>query len=206
CAGAFGETADRVVMVHHRLAIGGELDIAFDAEIARYRSQCRGRHVFDDAACGVVQPAVGDRPRRQPVGCAHLAAPAQETSNSPSTSTAASAGSAATPTVVRAWRPLSPKAATIRSEAPLSTFGPSRKSGAELIKPPSRTTRTTLSRSPSAALIWASKLMAQPRAAAAPCSIVTPAPNLPLAISLPSASKQTWPEMTSRFPVRTKPT
>jgi len=55
--------------------------------------------------------------------------------------------------VVRAWRPLSPNAATIRSEAPLSTFGPSRKSGAELTKPPSRTTRTTLSRSPRAALI-----------------------------------------------------
>src|SRR5204862_507648 len=53
-----------------------------------------------------------------------------ETSNIPSTSTAASAGRAATPTVVRAWRPLSPKAATIRSDAPFSTFGPSRKSGA----------------------------------------------------------------------------
>ena len=36
-----------------------------------------------------------------------------ETSNKPSTSTAASAGSAATPTVVRAWRPLSPKTSTI---------------------------------------------------------------------------------------------
>ena len=80
----------------------------------------------------------------------------------PSTSTAASAGSEATPTVVRAWRPLSPKAATIRSEAPFSTLGPSRKSGAELMKPPSRTTRTTLSRSPSAALICASRLIAQP--------------------------------------------
>ena len=37
--------------------------------------------------------------------------------------------------MVRAWRPLSPKAATIRSEVPLSTLGPSRKSGAELMKP-----------------------------------------------------------------------
>src|SRR5712671_2389723 len=109
-----------------------------------------------------MQAAMGDRPRRQPVGGAH-----QETSNTPSTSTAASDGSEATPTVVRAWRPLSPKAATIRSEAPLSTFGPSRKSGAELTNPPRRTTRTTLSRSPSAALICANRLMAQPRAGVA---------------------------------------
>jgi len=48
---------------------------------------------------------------------------------------------------------------------------------------PSRTTRTTLSRSPVAALICANRLMAQPRAAALPCSTVTPAPSLPLAIS-----------------------
>ena len=46
--------------------------------------------------------------------------------------------------VVRACRPLSPKAATIRSEAPFITFGPSRKPGAELMKPPSRTTRGDL--------------------------------------------------------------
>ena len=46
----------------------------------------------------------------------------------PSTSTAASAGRTATPMVVRAWRPRSPKAATIRSEAPFITFGTSMKS------------------------------------------------------------------------------
>src|SRR5450631_818255 len=193
-------------MMHHRLAIGGELDIAFDAEIACYRSLCRARHVFDDAARGVVQAAMGHRPRGQPVGRAHCDDSVYETSNIPSTSTAASAGREATPTVVRAWRPLSPKAATIRSEAPFSTFGPARKSGAELTKPPSRTTRITLSRSPSAALICASRLMAQPRAAALPCSTVTPAPSLPFAISLPSGLRQTCPETNSRFPVRTKPT
>ena len=66
-----------------------------------------------------------------------------------------------TPTVVRAWRPLSPNAVTIRSDAPFITLGPSAKPGAELMKPPSRTTRATLSRSPSAALSCASRLTAQ---------------------------------------------
>ncbi len=33
-AASFGEAAKRVVMMHHRFAVGGELDIAFDAEIA----------------------------------------------------------------------------------------------------------------------------------------------------------------------------
>ena len=141
-----------------------------DGEITGDRGLRRARHVLDDAAGAVVQPAMGDRPRRQPVRRAHRT-PAQATSKMPSTSTAASAGNEATPTVVRAWRPLSPNAATIRSDAPFSTFGPSTKSGAELTNPPSRTTRTTLSRSPSAALICASRLMAQPRAAALPCSI-----------------------------------
>src|ERR1700730_10693342 len=205
-AAAFGETAERVVMMHHRLAVGGELQIAFDAEISIDRGLSRARHVFDDAARSVMQPAMGHRARRQPAGSAHLSVFRHDTSNTTSTSTAASAGSEATPTVVRAWRPLSPNASTIRSEAPFSTFGPSRKSGAELTKPPSRTTRTTLSRSPSAALICASRLMAQPRAAALPCSMVTPAPSLPLAISLPCGSTQTWPDTNSRFPVRTKPT
>src|SRR6185312_459672 len=205
CPAALGEAAELVVMMHHRLAVGSELDIAFDGEIPRDRGFRRGRHVLDDAARNIMQAAMSDRPRRQPIWSTH-ALVLQDISNRPSTSTAASAGSEATPTVVRAWRPLSPNTATIRSEAPFSTFGPSRKSGAELMKPPSRTTRMTLSRSPSAALTCASRLMPQPRAAACPCSMVTPPPSLPLAISLPSASKQTWPDTNSRFPVRTKPT
>src|SRR3984885_3913101 len=204
-AAAFGEAPQRIVMMHHGFAIGGELDVAFDATIGVDRGLSRARHVFDDAARAVVQAAMGHRSRRQPVG-GPPPRPPYETSNIPSTSTAASAGSEATPTVVRAWRPLSPKAATIRSDAPLSTFGPSTKSGAELTKPPSRTTRTTLSRSPSAALTCARRLMAQPRAAALPCSIVTPAPSLPLAINLPSTPRQTWPDTNSKFPLRTKGT
>src|SRR5579863_5772762 len=188
--------------MHHGLAIGGELNIAFDGEVAVDGGESCARHVLDNAARAIVQATMGHRPRRQPVGRAHP----YEISKTPSTSTEASAGSADTPTVVRACRPLSPNAATIRSEAPLSTFGPSRKSGAELTKPPRRTTRATLSRSPIAALTCARRLIAQPRAAAAPCSMVTPAPSLPLAINLPSAPRQTWPDTNSKFPLRTKGT
>jgi Predicted branched-chain amino acid permease (azaleucine resistance) len=57
------------------------------------------------------------------------------------------------------------------------TLGPSAKPGAELMKPPKRTTRVTLSKSPSAALSCASKLTAQARAAFCPSSIETPPPN-----------------------------
>ena len=64
------------------------------------------------------------------------------------------------------------------------------KLGAELMKPPSRTTRATLSRSPSAALAWARRLMAQARAAFCPSSTETPAPSLPLATSWPPSPKQ----------------
>src|ERR1700735_5329252 len=61
---------------------------------------------------------------------------AQDTSNRPSTSTAASAGNAATPTVERACLPLSPKTATMRSEAPFITFGPSVKPAPRSDEPP----------------------------------------------------------------------
>src|SRR5205807_4770218 len=165
-AGTLGKAAERVVMMHHRLAIRRKLDVAFDGEFAVDGGLCGRRHVFDDAARNIMQAAVRDRTRRQPVRRAHEGHSAQDTSKMASTSTAASEGREATPTVVRACRPLSPNAATIRSEVPLSTLGPSRKSGAELMKPPSLTTRTTLSRSPSAALTWASRLTPQPCAAA----------------------------------------
>ena len=62
------------------------------------------RHVLDDAARGVMQPAMGDRPRGEPgevswrgtAGLTTLRGD-HDTSKVPSTSTAASAGSTATP-------------------------------------------------------------------------------------------------------------
>src|SRR5207302_8235642 len=113
------------------------------------RGANRAHSVFDRTMRGVMQGAMGDRPRREPIQRGrHIerrhfwAVPDQETSNKPSTSTAASAGSAATPTVDRACLPFSPNTATMRSEAPFITFGPSPKPTAEFMNPPSRTTRT----------------------------------------------------------------
>src|SRR5262249_60418731 len=88
-----------------------------------------------------------------------------------------------------AGRHLPPNTATIRSDAPFMTFGPSRNAGVELMKPPRRTTRATLSRSPSAALSCASRLIAQARAAFWPSSTDILEPSLPLATSLPSAPR-----------------
>src|SRR5215208_1363867 len=208
-----GNPAERRVMIDHRLAVGSDVQVDFDRVVGVNGGRHGRRRVLDDAARLVVHAAMRDRPRDQPVEpghnellCGRATLLPYATSNEPSTSTAASSGSTATPTVVRAWRPLSAKAVTMRSEAPFITLGPSRKSGAELMKPPSRTTRTTLSRSPSAALTWARRLTAQVRAARWPSSTDTPAPSLPLAISFPSTSRQSWPDTTSRFPVRTKPT
>src|SRR5262249_20152327 len=198
-AGALGHAPKRGVMMHHGLAVGADLQIDFDAVVARERrAHCAGG-IFDHAGFGVMQTAVCKRPRGQPVAFFHpsmirksghrlsewIMLHDQATSKDASTSMAQSAGRTAPAMVLRACRPLSPKAATIRSEAPFITFGPSRKFGAELTKPPSRTTRTTLSRSPSAAFTWPSTLMAQARAAFWPCSIDTPAPSLPVATSLP---------------------
>src|ERR1700730_12170736 len=148
--------------MHHGLAVGADWQIDLDAVAGRDRRAHGTSSVLDHAPSCVMQPAMGDGPRNQPV---QRSPHRQDTSTRPSTSTAASAGNAATPTVERACLPLSPKAATMTSEAPFITFGPSTKPAAELMKPPSRTTRATLSRSPIAALTCASRLIAQARAA-----------------------------------------
>ena len=53
-AGSFGEPAQRVVVVHHRLAIAADLQIAFDPIISGDGGgECRHR-VLDDALCIIV--------------------------------------------------------------------------------------------------------------------------------------------------------
>src|SRR5829696_3344794 len=106
-----------MVVKHDRLAVGRVLHVALDGVAARDGGLGGGERVLEDAAGAIVQPAMGDWCRDQPVRRAH------STSNIPSTSTAQSIGSSATPTVVRACRPLSPNTATIRSEAPFITVG-----------------------------------------------------------------------------------
>src|SRR5215210_1491189 len=198
--GRGGEPVEREVVEHDGLAVARVLHVAFDRESGRDRGLGGGERVLDRAGARVMQPAMGDRTCDEPVGCAH------RTSNIASTSTAASSGSSATPIVERACRPRSPSTATIRSEAPFITCASAAKLGSALMKPPSRTQRTMPSRSPIAARIWASTLMAQSRAAAWPASSATSRPSLPLWPSaiLPSGPKQIWPETTTRFPVRTK--
>ena len=84
-------------------------------------------------------------------------------------------------TAERAWRPASPKISTSRSEAPLTTLGCSVKSGVQLTKPVSLTTRfRRLKSPPQAARAWARSDSAQVRAASAPCSVLSVSPSLPL--------------------------
>ena len=112
------QAAQIVVVEHHRFAVAAELDVAFDREAAGDRRFGGADRVFRQALGRVVETAMGDRPRRQPGRRAHGAI-----SNSASTSAIDPSGRKATPTVVRAWRPRSPNAAAIRSEAPFIACG-----------------------------------------------------------------------------------
>ena len=68
---AVGEAAERVVVMHHRLAVGADLQIAFDRVVAGDRGLEGGRRVLDHAVCGVMQAPVGDR-------CARSASPGMD--------------------------------------------------------------------------------------------------------------------------------
>src|SRR6478736_3518646 len=69
-AAAFGQPAERIVVVHHGLAVGADLQIAFDAVARRDRGgECRGC-VLDDAFL-IMQPSVRHRPCDQPIEIGH---------------------------------------------------------------------------------------------------------------------------------------
>src|SRR5262249_12641072 len=76
-------------------------------------------------------------------------------------------------------RPRSPNAAAMRSEAPFIACDRSSKLVSTLKEPPSRTTWTTLSKSPTAACTWARRLIAHSRAASLASSIDECEPSLP---------------------------
>src|SRR5579872_6730881 len=125
---------------------------------------------------------------------------AQPSSNMPSTSTATPPGNDATPTAARACFPASPNISTMTSEAPLTTCGISVKSGVQLTKPPSRSTRRMRSRSPpAAARACANTLSAQSRAACLPSSMPIPAPSLPTWRNCPF-EVHNWPATMTRLP------
>src|SRR5580698_8871660 len=124
-------------------------------------------------------------------------------SNTPSTSTATPRGREPAPVAARLCLPASPRAATIRSEAPLPTSGCWVKSGVAFTNTPSLTQRLTRSRSPpQAAFSCAKRLTAQSLAAALPSSIDMSAPSLPTNLR-PSGAIVTWPEMKTRLPLTT---
>ena len=86
-------------MEDDRLAVGGALDVAFDGKTRGDGGAGGAERVFNPSV--PMPPAMGDRAGGQPVQGA--------ISNNPSTSQMALSGRCATPTVVRACRPFSPK-------------------------------------------------------------------------------------------------
>ena len=58
-------------MMHHRLAIGTDLQIRLDAEAAGHRRGKGGGGIFDHAIGGVVQAAMRDRSGGEPVKARH---------------------------------------------------------------------------------------------------------------------------------------
>ena len=193
-----GQAHEVGVVEHHRHAVGGGLEVELDA-VARLDSGAHGGEPVLGPA-RPVQPAMGDGPLQERGRKGH------RSRNTPSTSTAAPRGSATTPTAERAWLPRSaPSAATISSEAPLTTRGWSKKPGAEATKPVSLTTRRSRSQSPSqAARACANSASAQALAASAPASTSMSAPSVPRIT--PPASREIWPETCRRFSARTKGT
>src|ERR1700730_1144124 len=201
------QTVEGKIVEHHSLAIFCALNIALDRVVLGDRGGGGGGSIFDQSALFGMKTPVRDRPRRQPVRriyCPSGQAPA--ISNKASISMALSSGNSATPTVDLAWRPLSSKTSTMKSEAPLITAARLAKPGAALMKPPSLTQREILSRSPNAALACARIFMAHKRAAACPALLETSTPSLPVCAgsSLPFGPKASWPETARSEPKTTK--
>src|SRR5665213_1675694 len=120
-------------------------------------------------------------------------------SNIASTSQATLRGRDPAPTAARAWRPASPRTSTKRSEAPFATSGCCVNPGTAFTKAVTFTQRFTLSRSPPhAALICASTLMAQIRAAALPSSTEMSLPTMPTYL-MPSGATVIWPDVKTSF-------
>src|SRR5690606_35728499 len=204
-SGNAGEPPQVVVVKDHRDAVGRGLDVAFDAISRVDRRTEGGGRILRPSRLAVVQLPVRDgrmeEGRRQRNGAGWGAARGghHATWNTASISTATPSGRAGAETAARAWRPASPKTATMRSEQPLITLGWSVKSGVEFTKPPSFTTRTIRSRSPPrAARAWARRLRPQRRAASEPSATSIVSPSRPLI--RPAGPCEIWPETKRRSP------
>ena len=66
-AAAFGQPLQRVVMKHHGFAVGGKLQVALDRVVAGDGGRKGCGRVLDHAGRRIVQAAVRDRSRDQPI-------------------------------------------------------------------------------------------------------------------------------------------
>ena len=178
------------------------LQVDLDAVGAGDRRANGGGGVLDHAAGGIVQPAVGDRPRGQPVGRSrHRSGHFEQ-------------GLDLDGGIERQRRDADRRARVLALVAEdgdhqvgsavhhLRAVEEARRGIDEAAEPHHPRDLVEIAE---AALTWASRLIAQARAAFWPSSTETSAPSLPLATSLPS-SRQIWPDTISKLPVRTNGT
>src|SRR6187401_1909459 len=62
-----GQSTECIIVMHHGLAVGADLQICFDAVAASNRSCESGSSIFDDAALRVMQAAVSNGSCSQPI-------------------------------------------------------------------------------------------------------------------------------------------
>src|SRR6056297_3413147 len=117
------EAGQGIVVKDHRLPVFRQLKVELNA-VAMSDGGLKGRQAVFRAARGLsVKAAMGQRPfSKSGWQRGHLI------SKIPSISTATPSGKDAAETAERAWRPMSPSASTMKSDAPLMTLGCSVKS------------------------------------------------------------------------------
>jgi hypothetical protein len=64
---ALGQSTECIIVMHHGLAVGADLQVCFDAVAASNRCCESGSSIFDDAALRVMEAAVSNGSRSQPI-------------------------------------------------------------------------------------------------------------------------------------------
>ena len=187
--------------MHHGFAVGADLQVAFDGVIAGDRGVEGRRRVLDHAAAASCRPrwAIG----RAVSQSARASRSGQATSKMPSTSTAASRAAPRRRRWCGRGGPCrrTPRPSGRRRRSSPSGRRESRRRIDEAAEPHHAGDLVEIAER---RLELRQQIDGAARAAFWPSSMETPPPSLPLATSLPSASRQSWPETTSRLPVRTK--
>ncbi len=136
-----GHPLQRLVVEHHRLAVGRQAHVQLDP-IAGAAGDLEGGQEFSAAWPGDHRPRWARGGENRPSGRVTTAPPPRR----PRPRSSAAGGRPRRPSGRGGPRP--PNASTIRSEQPFTTCGMSKKLGPAWTKPPSFTTRATRSRSP----------------------------------------------------------